>query len=725
MRLEHALRLAAAGFHIFPLKPDAKTPAHKGWQDEATTDHIQIRAWFEHGDFNIGVYAGKFGDGSAALLVLDVDNKGGKRGSDEIIRLELEGMDLPTCRETLTPTGGRHLFFKVPEPVRQGADVVARGLDVRSRGGYVVGPGSVTKDGEYVEVDGDLPLAPAWLVESCGRGRQKRERGYTAKPARVDAGRAFQRAVAYLENEAPTEDDPDAYKVACRVKDFGVDEATAVHLMQTHWDPRCMPPRSDNTVDPVHNAYRYGLDAPGVAAPEADFEPVAENDALFAADPAATDKLHPYDKLNREYAFCLAGGGAHILWETTDADTRFKLEHLSMSAFHDAYASWTIQIGDKNKPVTREWMKDPRRRSYDGVVFRPEMKVDTRFYNLWRGFAYEPWPVDKPVTKQAQASVDMFLEHALLNICRGEQKLCDWLIGYFAHLIQKPWEKPLVALVFKGSKGTGKNALIERVGALLGGHFLVTSNRRYLIGNFNGHLENCLLFTLDEAFWSGDKQAEGTLKDMITGKSHVIEHKGKEPYQVDNRTRVAIIGNEEWIVPASHDERRFAVFDVGEGRKQDRVFFQQMREWMEAGGYALLLRHLQGVDLAGFDANAAPVTAALLAQKHASLGPVHDWWLACLDDGRFVAADFEGGWGQPVECERLRAAFRRWATKDRNIRGRLPTDIEVGKALSQAGVERSRPRVNGVPTYHYDVPDLDGCRAAWAKFIGHDMEWPE
>jgi hypothetical protein len=47
------------------------------------------------------------------------------------------------------------------------------------------------------------------------------------------------------------------------------------------------------------------------------------------------------------------------------------------------------------------------------------------------------------------------------------------------------------------------------------------------------------MFALDEAFWSGDKQAEGTLKDLITGRDHVIEHKGKEPYTVANKTRVA------------------------------------------------------------------------------------------------------------------------------------------------------------------------------------------
>src|SRR5262249_45615909 len=131
----------------------------------------------------------------------------------------------------------------------------------------------------------------------------------------------------------------------------------------------------------------------------------------------------------------------------------------------------------------------------------------------------------------------------------------------------------------KGAKGTGKNSLVEQgIGRILGPHFMATADRRFLVGNFNGHLENLLGLALDEAFWSGDKQAEGILKSLITSNVHTIEHKGKEAYSVANLVRIFILGNESWVVPASHDERRYAVFDVGDRNKQDTKFFTQMRE---------------------------------------------------------------------------------------------------------------------------------------------------
>jgi hypothetical protein len=722
-KLDHALALAAEGFYVFPVQQDKKIPVTGvRFKQAATRDEATIRAWWTESDHNIGVYTGRFGE-NEALVVVDVDNKQGKNGDAEILRLELEGFELPDTRATSTPTGGRHLVFRVATPLRQGVNVLGQGVDIRSRGGFVLGRGSTIGGKSYADLS-DLPVAPAprWLVDRLGAGVREPAQPALREGNGTDPAAAAARAARYLERDAPLAvegegGDETTFKVACRIKDFGVDFDTALHLMLELWNERCSPPwPGDVLFVKIRNAYAYGIEPPGVAAPENDFKPVE------TATPAA--ELSPYQKLNRDYAFVLAGGGAHILWETTDKDGRFTLEHLTLSAFHQKHAAVKVTVGKKSVPLTVDWMEWPERRSFDGIVFMPEQPAPARFFNLWRGFAVEPWrDSDGVPDSRASAAVAAFHEHALRNICRGDETLYRWLIGYFAHLVQRPWEKPLVALVFKGGKGVGKNALIETVGALLGGHFLLSSNRRYLIGNFNGHLENCLLFALDEAVWAGDKQTEGTLKDLVTGKHHVIEHKGKEPYTVDNRTRVAIIGNEEWLVPASHDERRFAVFDVGDGRKQDRRFFQEMREGMEWGGYRLLLRQLLDADITRLDINEAPGTEALLEQKTSSLDPFPQWWLACLTEGRIVASDFGAEWPDEVECERFRVAFRRWA-KEHNIRARMLDERGIGKHLKRVCAGHHHTKVRGTG-YVYRFPALEACRAAWGAFMGHEMEWPE
>lgn len=347
-----------------------------------------------------------------------------------------------------------------------------------------------------------------------------------------------------------------------------------------------------------------------------------------------------------------------------------------------------------------------------------------KFYNLWRGFAVDPVAPGETVPAEWQRSVDMWIEHVEQNVCGGDKKLARWLIGYFAHMVQCPGIKPLVALVFRGDKGVGKNVAVERVGALFGSHFLVTSNRRYLVSNFNSHFENLILFVLDEASWPGDKQAEGILKDLITGTQHLIEHKGEKPYSVANLMRVIIMGNESWIAPMSHDERRFAAFNVGEGRKQDRQFFQTMREGMEAGGYRVFLRYLLDYDISGLDFNEAPVTAELRSQKEESLDVLYQWWLDCLLEGQIVGSDFGAAWPQEIETERFRSAFRRYS-KDRNIRSRFPDSRAIGRLLKHCvpGMVKHRARQGDDLPYLYRLPTLDEARASWEKWIGHAVDW--
>ncbi len=723
-KLDYALRLAAMGFPLFPVKALAKTPAHKGWQQEATTDESKLRAWFTDTAYNIGVYTENH-------LVIDVDNKGEKNGDLELLQLEFAGCDFPRTLECTTPTGGRHLVYKVSTPVRQGANVLGPGLDTRGAGGYIVGPGSRVQAGQYTCAFAH-PVAPApeWLVERLGRPLERAVGSLVSAATLAPSG--IDRARHYLLNEAPLAvqgagGDETTFKVACRVKDFGVSPADACTLMSEHWNPRCEPPWDPVDLDTkIGNAYGYGKHPIGVAAPEAAFPPVQESPLLTNREQAQEvgKVLHPFDILNRTHAFVVAGGGSHILWETVDANGKPTLEHLATSTFHQKYASWMINTGKRDEPVTQEWMKSKRRRDYDGMCFRPEQPSPDRFYNLWRGFAFTPQGDDEPATQQAKDSLDDFLGHTLSNVCNGDDVLARWLVGYFAHIVQRPFEKPLVALVFRGAKGVGKNALIERVGGLLGNHFTLTSNRRYLISQFNGHLEKCLLFALDEAFWSGDKQSEGILKDLITGQQHVIEHKGKEPYTVENRTRIAIIGNEDWLVPASADERRFAVFDVGSGRKQDRAFFEGMRKGMEAGGYRLLLRHLQRFDLAGHDINGAPNTQGLADQKTASLDGFGRWWLDCLHDGRILGSDFETPWPGQADTVRTREAFRRYCREQR-ITGWLPDNTAFGKALKKVcpNAHPSKRRDGNGFVNTYKLPSLDECRELWEQYIGHPVEW--
>lgn len=562
-----------------------------------------------------------------------------------------------------------------------------------------------------------LAHAPQWLIDFCGKPGKRTSKS-DVKAAEVNMDLATTRAIDYLES-APLAiegagGDSVAFRVAAVCMDFGCSPDLTAELMMDHWNDRCSPPWApDELQSKVNNAARYRQHAIGESAPETEFDDISEE----------VENSHPILKLNDDHAFVLAGNAHHILWETKDADGHYMLRHLAEGSFHKAHAARTMIVDKKSKRLTDLWMISKRRRSYRGLCFRPGNNAPEDWYNLWKGFSVDPAATEP--TGSCKKALDAFFDHALQNVCRGDHALFTWLMGYFAHMFQLPQEKPLVSLVFRGGKGVGKNALIERVGALLGHHFMVTSNRRYLIGNFNGHMENLLMFVLDEAFWSGDKAAEGQLKDLITGKHHVIEHKGQEPYRVENLTRCAIIGNETWLVPATADERRFAVLDVGAGRKQDRNFFLNMRLGMEAGGYAHLLKYFLDFDLSMVDVNQAPATEALLDQKLASIEPIQRWWFDCLRQERIAGSDFGGQWPEEISVLDARAAFRRYC-KDSNMRAWTPDERTFGlelKALSKGIITRRRQTRGGEREYYYILQPVEALRVAFAEFIGHDVDW--
>lgn len=737
--LQSALSLAARGFWVFPVRENLKTPAISGWQEAATTDPDSIKTLWGTDNYNIGIFTGKYGDQGKALLVVDVDVKGDKQGEETIIGLECAGFDLPTTLEHATPSGGRHLFYVVDHPVKPGVDVLGSGADIRSGGSYVLGPGSTLEGKGYCQINGHGAMveAPTWLPIRCGS--PSRDPGSSRAPLPgVDPLRAEKRALDILlhyakpavENQGG---DDHTYRVACQVKDTGVTEEACFFLMWENWNERCEPPWSaDELGTKVANAYKHGTGAPGATAPEAVFPPVPKTEKPPAPSPEAPSDGDepPPAAVAREKSFQLLKGhysyikqGAFILNETTDHKGQRVASHMTLTEFHNWFRTDQIQVGKGSRPISDLWMENPSRPQFEGVVFTPCQVVDVRWFNLWQGFRVEPFEGEPN-----HPALTMFLEHCYANVCQRDYDQFAYLIGFFAHLFQLPWIKPLVALVLQGGKGVGKNVLVERIGWLLGPHFLMADDDRYLIGNFNSHIECNLLFGLDEASWAGDKKAEGRLKGLITGQEHNIERKGKEPYRVDNLCRLVIMGNEKWLVPATEDERRYAVYAVGDGRQKDRKFFKEMRLGLEGGGYAHLLKFFLTYDISDFDVNDAPDNAALTEQKLATLPPIGQWYYDSLMAGVISHGGWGDVWPDEIPTNQLRECFTRWAGK-KNIRGRLETDTHFGNLLTKMAPSMRKKRKgkhNPDDTSNvYLSPGIDALRADFVTYIGGKIEWPK
>ncbi|MFJ2371343.1 bifunctional DNA primase/polymerase [Streptomyces sp. NPDC087769] len=184
LALAHALSAAERGLPVIPLttrklpalpsphRNDDRRPACRGacglpghGVHDATTDPAAVRALFAAAPWATG-YGIACGRPPHHLIGidLDVDPTGGGDSAVSLRQLALHHLfTIPPTVTVLTPSGGRHLWLTGPPgiPVPNSASRLAPGIDIRGTGGYLVGPGSVTRHGRYRLAPGTAGLPPA------------------------------------------------------------------------------------------------------------------------------------------------------------------------------------------------------------------------------------------------------------------------------------------------------------------------------------------------------------------------------------------------------------------------------------------------------------------------------------------------------------------------------------------------------------------------------------
>ena len=330
-------------------------------------------------------------------------------------------------------------------------------------------------------------------------------------------------------------------------------------------------------------------------------------------------------KMLREWAFVQVEGSARVVRENLNKNQivlykleDLKKEHMNCRVLSDGAKPKLINLVDL-------WLEHPKRRTFAaGLTFAPDMEVLDR-YNLWRG-----WSQDA-----VEGDVQPWLDFVTNVIADGSEANANYIIAWAAQIIQKPMTKVGVGLVLRGRKGTGKTKFGELLGGLFKAHHKIVSRAEHVTGNFNRHLEDTLLLQADEAYWAGAKASEGALKDLLTNPEITIERKGVDAYTAPNYTRVLFTSNEDYVVPASLDERRFAVFDVSTCHQQDSRYFAALDNWYHAGGASALLYYLRNFNSANINLRLVPQTDALTDQKLEALDTVNQWLFNCLMNGEF------------------------------------------------------------------------------------------
>jgi hypothetical protein len=262
-------------------------------------------------------------------------------------------------------------------------------------------------------------------------------------------------------------------------------------------------------------------------------------------------KQHDYKFQKLEFekeVFCLNTPPCFIRLTINESNVRL-VQPLKIYELQHIYAD--------RKDFIAKWTVDPERLSYERMDMLPRMPVPEGVFNTFRGFPIEFQPIQTP-------TCDTIL-HVIANVCNYEENVIAYVLDWFAHLIQKPYEKPGTCLVFKGDQGAGKDTVVDGIiGTMLGNEFHKTTGDAMLdlFGSFNAQNRDVMLFNLQEANFMTNKAKADVLKNLITCPTITVRDKGVKSYSVRSCMRIVMTTNNEVPVVLENTNRRFVLIEA-------------------------------------------------------------------------------------------------------------------------------------------------------------------
>lgn len=429
-------------------------------------------------------------------------------------------------------------------------------------------------------------------------------------------------------------------------------------------------------------------------------------------------KKYSIDALNAKHAVVMIAGKCLVMNQVVNPITSHPdINFSSVPDFKNRYSNKHITVKNGTKetsiPLTKFWLESPERLQYEGIVFDPQ-HTPPDYYNLWKGLS----------VKSKAGNWAMMKDHIFEIIANGNTLIFNWFMAWLARIVQSPGgERPGTAVVLRGPQGTGKGCFASNFGRIFGPHYRHITNQKHLAGNFNAHLKDAIFVFIDEGFWAGDKSVEGVLKGLVTEDILLMEAKGKDAIQIHNHMNFLMASNNDWVVPAGFNERRFAVLDVSDKRAGDRSYFNELFKVMDNGGREAMLHDLLQMDISEVDLRTIPRTEALLDQMLATMDSVQAFWFDRLDAGTVL--EDANIWPLSKTKKDVYEEYLNYCQK-RNLRHKDGQTL-FGRKLNKycPGLMATRKGTTDYRPMSYQFPALAECRKAFEQITNMTVKWGE
>jgi hypothetical protein len=361
------------------------------------------------------------------------------------------------------------------------------------------------------------------------------------------------------------------------------------------------------------------------------------------------------------------------------------------------------------EPIKAEWLLE----SYNTVEFFPYLHKPPKLHdavNMFTGFPlYESVkniPVDRARPHPFEST--HLYQHIKHGVCDGNDVAFDFLIKWYAHMIQRPAVLPVTMPLLVGEQGTGKS-LMYKFGEMLVGdkHAVSYDNIDRFFKSFNAIKANKLFIGLEELADRGVAHAKhNQFKGELSKTHQQIEPKGIDPCKVRHCTRYMGFTNNDGGLYIENRDRRGFVVRVNGDHANDHKHFRPMFDELSNPKVCRMAFHYMAyhVDLTGFEVGSPPETVAKNDMKVAGLSNIFNFMAEKLSDDEHLKVDGHD----------LFAEYDEWASSRRL---KVVTEPTMVKILKRPGLVKKSIKLYGKVQWGYNVTRSEYV-CAMRKWLG-------
>jgi len=263
------------------------------------------------------------------------------------------------------------------------------------------------------------------------------------------------------------------------------------------------------------------------------------------------------------------------------------------------YLSDTVQ-SKRPKLILDLWLEWPGHRMVSGEECDPSYSLDPNVFNLYDG----PFISKEMACDVGEVDLQVWLDFIKDIWCGSDGAVFDYVIKWFASIVQNPGVKMNASLVLKGDIIFGRDCIIDIITTIIGRQYFI---RPFLVdeilGTANDVLTRKLLIIVNDDYWRKSITKTTALRNLLSQKYIIINGNGQPPRAIANRINMIFSGEVDWVSRVGDCSQKFVTLNLS--RKAEKLTMEE-RSRIKNINIFTVANYLYGVDISNYNPEDMP-----------------------------------------------------------------------------------------------------------------------